>query len=55
MGHLPEGQGLLGLLIKHPQVIRLPDLGEHPASVGFPPHHPPMRSFFWGGAGACAQ
>ncbi len=45
MGHLPEGQGLLGLLIKHPEVIRLPDLGEHPASVGFPPHHPPMSSF----------
>ncbi|MGH4011490.1 MAG: GAF domain-containing protein [Pseudonocardiaceae bacterium] len=45
LGHLPEGQGLLGLLIKHPQAIRLPDLGQHPASVGFPPNHPPMRSF----------
>lgn len=45
MGHLPEGRGLLGLLIKDPQVIRLPDLGQHPASVGFPPNHPPMRSF----------
>jgi signal transduction histidine kinase len=45
MGHLPEGRGLLGLLIQHPQVIRLPDLGQHPASVGFPPHHPPMHSF----------
>ncbi|MBV9143714.1 MAG: GAF domain-containing sensor histidine kinase [Pseudonocardiales bacterium] len=45
MGQLPEGRGLLGLLIKHPQVIRLPDLGQHPASVGFPPNHPPMRSF----------
>jgi signal transduction histidine kinase len=45
MGHLPEGRGLLGLLIQHPQVIRLPDLGQHSASVGFPPHHPPMHSF----------
>jgi signal transduction histidine kinase len=45
MGHLPEGRGLLGLLIKHPQVIRLPDLGQHPASVGFPSNHPPMHSF----------
>src|SRR5581483_2510204 len=45
MGQLPQGRGLLGLLIQHPQVIRLPDLGQHPASVGFPPHHPPMRSF----------
>jgi signal transduction histidine kinase len=45
MGHLPEGKGLLGLLIDHPEPIRLPDLTEHPASVGFPPNHPPMRSF----------
>lgn len=45
MGHLPEGHGLLGLLIEHPQVIRLPDLGAHPSSVGFPPNHPPMKSF----------
>ena len=45
MGHLPEGRGLLGLLIQHPQVIRVPDLGQHPASVGFPPNHPPMHSF----------
>jgi signal transduction histidine kinase len=45
MGHLPEGKGLLGELIVHPRPIRLPDLAEHPASVGFPPNHPPMRSF----------
>ncbi|SDM42716.1 sensor histidine kinase [Allokutzneria albata] len=45
MGHLPEGRGLLGLLIEHPKVIRLPELGKHPASVGFPPNHPPMNSF----------
>lgn len=45
MGHLPEGGGLLGLLIKHPRVIRLPELGKHPSSVGFPPNHPPMHSF----------
>jgi signal transduction histidine kinase len=45
MGHLPEGRGLLGLLIKHPQVIRLPELGEDSSSVGFPPNHPPMHSF----------
>ena len=45
MGHLPEGKGLLGHLISHPVPIRLPDLAEHPSSVGFPPNHPPMRSF----------
>ena len=45
MGHLPEGKGLLGHLIQHPYPIRLPDLTGHPSSVGFPAHHPPMRSF----------
>ena len=45
MGHLPEGRGLLGLLIHHPQVIRLPDLAAHPESVGFPANHPPMHTF----------
>ncbi|GGP75604.1 GAF domain-containing sensor histidine kinase [Saccharothrix coeruleofusca] len=45
MGHLPQGKGLLGLLIKDPRAIRVHDLSEHPASVGFPPNHPPMHSF----------
>ncbi|GLZ36674.1 GAF domain-containing protein [Actinokineospora sp. NBRC 105648] len=45
MGHLPEGRGLLGLLIEHPEPIRLLDLAKHPASVGFPANHPPMGSF----------
>jgi signal transduction histidine kinase len=45
MGDLPEGRGLLGLLIENPHPIRISDLTKHPASVGFPPNHPPMRSF----------
>ncbi|MDX8052354.1 GAF domain-containing protein [Lentzea sp. BCCO 10_0798] len=45
MGHLPQGKGLLGLLIKDPRAIRLHDISEHTASVGFPPNHPPMHSF----------
>ena len=45
IGHLPEGHGILGLLILEPKPIRLPDLREHPDSYGFPEHHPPMRSF----------
>jgi signal transduction histidine kinase len=45
IGHLPEGHGLLGLLIVEAKPIRLPDLTEHPDSYGFPPGHPPMRSF----------
>lgn len=45
IGHLPEGHGILGLLIVDAKPIRLPDLREHPASAGFPPNHPPMQSF----------
>ncbi|HEY0639463.1 MAG TPA: GAF domain-containing protein [Pseudonocardiaceae bacterium] len=45
MGPLPQGRGLLGQLITDPQPLRLPDLTAHPGSVGFPPNHPPMRSF----------
>lgn len=45
MGQLPEGKGLLGELILTPTPLRLADLGGHEDSVGFPPHHPPMRSF----------
>ncbi|NUT98391.1 MAG: GAF domain-containing protein [Saccharothrix sp.] len=45
MGHLPQGKGLLGLLIKDPRAIRLHDLSRHAASVGFPANHPPMHSF----------
>lgn len=45
MGHLPEGRGILGLLINDPRPVRLSDLSKHPASIGFPPNHPPMKSF----------
>jgi len=45
MGSLPEGKGLLGQLIVDPRPLRLADLSTHEASVGFPPHHPPMRTF----------
>lgn len=41
----PQGEGVLGLLIKHPEPIRLATLSQHPASVGFPDNHPPMGSF----------
>jgi signal transduction histidine kinase len=45
IGDLPRGRGILGLLISDQHVLRLHDLTEHPASVGFPPGHPPMRTF----------
>lgn len=45
IGDLPEGHGILGLLIVDAKPLRLPDLSEHPDSFGFPPNHPPMKSF----------
>ncbi len=45
IGPLPRGHGILGLVIREPRPIRLPDLQRHPDSYGFPPHHPPMHSF----------
>lgn len=45
IGELPQGHGVLGLLIEDPRPLRLHDIGAHPRSVGFPPNHPPMHSF----------
>nr|WP_067674990.1 GAF domain-containing sensor histidine kinase [Nocardia miyunensis] len=45
IGDLPQGRGVLGLLIDEPKPIRLERISAHPASVGFPPDHPPMHSF----------
>ena len=45
LGPLPEGHGLLGLIITEGHSLRVPDIGAHAASSGFPPEHPPMRSF----------
>ena len=43
--HWPEGNGLLGTLIRDPRPLRLADLSTHPESHGFPSGHPAMRSF----------
>ncbi|MFI2363687.1 GAF domain-containing protein [Promicromonospora sp. NPDC019610] len=45
IGPYPTGRGVLGEMIRHPVPLRLRDLSAHVASVGFPAHHPPMRSF----------
>jgi signal transduction histidine kinase len=45
IGPPPRGHGVLGLVIREAKPIRLPDLTKHPDFYGFPPHHPPMRSF----------
>ncbi|MFJ5778888.1 GAF domain-containing protein [Streptomyces sp. NPDC093094] len=45
IGPYPEGHGILGELIRHPEPLRLAKLSAHSASYGFPPHHPPMNTF----------
>jgi signal transduction histidine kinase len=45
IGHLPVGRGILGVLIHDVRPLRLADIAGDPRSVGFPPNHPPMRSF----------
>lgn len=45
IGDPPQGRGMLGLLTRHPVPIRVEQLSQHPASVGFPANHPPMASF----------
>ncbi|HEY3001810.1 MAG TPA: GAF domain-containing protein, partial [Kribbellaceae bacterium] len=45
IGPFPEGHGILGLLIDDPKPLRLHDITEHPRSFGFPPNHPPMKTF----------
>src|SRR5437763_1444572 len=45
IGDLPVGRGVLGKLITEARTIRIPDISKDPASVGFPPNHPPMHSF----------
>ena len=45
IGELPRGRGLLGLIIRENRSYRIADIGSHAESFGFPPNHPPMRSF----------
>lgn len=48
IGALPVGSGLLGLIVQERRIMRVPRMSDHPSSVGFPPHHPPMTSFLGG-------
>lgn len=45
MPHPPRGHGLIGALMDAEEPIRLADVTRDPRSVGYPPHHPKMRSF----------
>ncbi|MFJ6636776.1 PP2C family protein-serine/threonine phosphatase [Streptomyces sp. NPDC091376] len=40
----PRGRGVLGHLIRHPEPLRIDEIASHPASAGFPPGHPHMRT-----------
>ena len=45
IGDDPHGRGILGVLIRDREALRLNDITQDPRSVGVPPGHPPMRSF----------
>ena len=45
IGPLPEGRGLLGLIIRENRSFRIADIAADPRRHGFPPNHPPMTSF----------
>lgn len=45
IGPQPQGLGILGLMTIDPEAVRLRDLTDHPAAVGFPTGHPLMGSF----------
>src|SRR5512145_3321079 len=45
IGELPRGRGILGVLIRDAHALRLENIADDPRSVGFPPNHPPMRTF----------
>jgi len=45
IGHLPAGKGVLSMTLLDDHPLRMNDLTQHPATVGFPEHHPPMRAF----------
>ncbi|WP_026223229.1 putative bifunctional diguanylate cyclase/phosphodiesterase [Methylosarcina fibrata] len=45
IGRFPEGKGLLGVVIQDNVSLRIENISKDPRSVGFPPNHPPMKSF----------
>jgi signal transduction histidine kinase len=45
IGPLPQGHGVLGMVIHKGRSLRIPDLTTHPERHGFPANHPPMHSF----------
>ena len=44
ISHRPRGHGILGVIMREGQSLRLRDLTQHPRAIGFPANHPPMKS-----------
>ena len=44
IGPIPEGHGLLGMIVTENRAMRIADINVDPRRHGFPPHHPPMHS-----------
>jgi two-component system phosphate regulon sensor histidine kinase PhoR len=44
LGPIPQGHGLLGELVRTAEPLLVANLQQHPKSVGFPEHHPPMTT-----------
>jgi signal transduction histidine kinase len=44
IGPIPEGHGLLAVVLQQGESLRLEDLTKDPHAVGFPPRHPEMYS-----------
>ncbi len=45
IGPLPVGKGILGVVLHEAKPLLLKDLAKDPRAHGFPPNHPPMKSF----------
>lgn len=44
LGDPPRGHGILGVVLSEGTTLRIEDITRDPRSIGFPEHHPPMRS-----------
>ena len=45
IGGIPQGRGILGVVIREARPVRLHDVTADPRFGGFPPNHPPMHTF----------
>jgi len=45
IGRVPQGRGILGIVMRSPEPLRLHEIADHPSFSGFPPNHPEMHTF----------